>query len=410
VRTLESTSLDPWLLGSPLRRPAVARRVTTLLAFLLLVAAAMSLLTFAGMGADGSLVFARALALSTLLSIPTVALLRFLDRRERESPWLYAIAFLWGGVIAAWLSMPLNTIFIAGVERLVERSPELRELLGAEAALLIGAPIAAPLVEELAKGLGVLLLFALLRAEFDNARDGFVYGALVGAGFNWAEAALYVAQGFEQFGSAPFGLQLGSRYALLGLAGHALFSGLFGAFLGLARQSRGWTRWLWPPLGLLLAMLAHAANNVLPLVVTLIESKAGNPPPRTAEPPPDLAFVDAWLSASAMKLVLFLPFVLLVTLLLWRSGRYERRVIREELAGEQTDTVTPDEQRAIAGDGLFRTRRIEGRDRRFAKTLVRLQHELAFRKRRVRDRDGDPEADPLVARWRDGIRRLRSLA
>ena len=39
--------------------------------------------------------------------------------------------------------------------------------------------------------------------------------------------------------------------------------------------------------------------------------------------------------------------------------------------------------------------------------LVNAQHELAFRKRRVKEEGGDPELDELVAGWRDDIRRLR---
>jgi RsiW-degrading membrane proteinase PrsW (M82 family) len=44
--------------------------------------------------------------------------------------------------------------------------------------------VSAPIVEELAKALGVLLIFWLLRPESDNMRDGIVYGALVGLGFS----------------------------------------------------------------------------------------------------------------------------------------------------------------------------------------------------------------------------------
>jgi hypothetical protein len=40
---------------------------------------------------------------------------------------------------------------------------------------------------------------------------------------------------------------------------------------------------------------------------------------------------------------------------------------------------------------------------------VNAQHELAFRKRRARDEGRDPDADPLVAAWRDEIRMLREL-
>jgi hypothetical protein len=82
-------------------------------------------------------------------------------------------------------------------------------------------------------------------------------------------------------------------------------------------------------------------------------------------------------------------------------------VIREELAGEVGDTVTEDEYRAIAGDSMLRTRRIDRMQKQASAALVNAQHELAFRKRRVRNEGGDPEADGLVAGWREDIRRLR---
>jgi len=411
MKALQNPDLDPLLFGSPLRRPAVAKLVIACLSLLLLVAVAMSLLTLIGMGRAGTDVFVRALAATSALSIVPVAVLWYLDRRERESPWLFAIAFLWGGVIAAWVSMPLNTLIILHVDQWIVQNPGMKEMLGSEAAMMIGAPLAAPLVEETMKGLGSVLLFFMLRAEFDNMRDGFIYGALVGAGFNWVEAALYVAQGYVQFGNAPWGMQLGVRYALFGLAGHALFSGLFGALLGLARQtSSAWLRYLAPLAGLALAFAAHALNNVLPLVITLARGAEGKPPPQRAEPPPDVGFVEAWMSASALDLIVFLPFVALLAFLLYRSGRWERKVIRTELATEAPDCVTADEQRQIERDGVFRTRRVEATHRRVSAGLVRLQHELAFRKRYVRARGGDPEADPLVARWRREILRMRETA
>jgi RsiW-degrading membrane proteinase PrsW (M82 family) len=408
MKALQHPNLDPLLFGSPLRRPWVAKLTIAVLGVLLLFALAMALLTFSAMGRDGTTLFARVLAASSLLSLVPLAVLWWLDRRERESPWLFAVAFLWGGVIAAWLSMPLNTLILISIDQWVAQHPEVTGLLGADAARMIGAPIAAPLVEETAKGLGLVLLAVLLRAEFDNMRDGLVYGALVGAGFNWIESALYVAQGYEQFGEAPWGLQLGARYALFGLGGHVLFSGLFGAFLGLARQMRSGWRWFVPLAGLALAMVTHALNNVLPLVGTLIAGAAGEPPPQTIEAPPQVGFVEAWLSASLLQLVVFLPFVLLVAWMLVKSGRWEREVIRSELAGETAGVVAPEEMPAIEGDGAFRTRRIDRLHPRESAGLVRLQHELAFRKRRVRLRGRDPEADPLVARWREEIRQLRA--
>ncbi len=51
--------------------------------------------------------------------------------------------------------------------------------------MIVAAPLAGPIVEETTKGAGVLLLFLLRRSEFDDVRDGFIYGALVGIGFNF---------------------------------------------------------------------------------------------------------------------------------------------------------------------------------------------------------------------------------
>lgn len=361
-----------------------------------------------GLRPDGAGVFLRSLLAASLLSLVPLGIIWWLDRRERESPWLYIVAFLWGGLIATSTALPLNQAILTEIGHWVSRNPELKELLGHDAALMIGAPIAGPLVEEITKGVGIVLLFLLLRAEYNNMRDGFIYGAIVGVGFNWFEAPLYVAQGFAQFGDAPWELQLGARFALFGLTGHALFSGLFGLFLGLARQTRStWIRYGAPLLGLLIAIAAHMVNNLLPLIVTVTESHAGHAPPTQPTPPPDMTLIEAWLAMSAVNLIVLGPFLLLMLWLLWRSGKWELQVIREELADETERVVTQAEQGEIERDGIFQTRRIPHQDRRTAAAIVNAQHELAFRKRYVLDRSGDPETDRLVIGWREEILELR---
>ena len=134
---------------------------------------------FAAVGslkAEAAQLFVVGLLFSAGLSIVPVFILRYLDRRERESPWLFAIAIMWGAVIATGIALPINTGVILGVERWLAQYPQIGEYLGPQGPLLLGAPLAAPPIEELTKALGVLLLFAFLRAEFDNMRDGFVYG------------------------------------------------------------------------------------------------------------------------------------------------------------------------------------------------------------------------------------------
>jgi RsiW-degrading membrane proteinase PrsW (M82 family) len=395
-------------LSSPLHRKPVARAVTAVLVGLLLLSSLILCAAVHGLGSEATRVFYSALAMSSVLSLLPLAILWFLDRRERESPWFFAAAFLWGGLIATALSLPFNTAAIFAIAQWLGENEGLRDMLGPEAALLIGAPIAAPLVEETAKGLGVLALFWLARSDFDNARDGFVYGALVGAGFNWFESALYVQQDFAQFGFAPYGFQLGARYAWLGLATHVMFSGIFGASLGYARASRRpLLRWLAPPAGLGVAILAHAWNNSLPLFMVLAGERAGEPAPTTVPPPPDLTLFEAMWSASVTNLIVFLPFVLLLVWIIRRSGHAEREVIRHELESEIGGAVTPDEYRAIVKDRVWRTRRIDTHHRATSCALVNAQNELAFRKRRLRDRGHDPEADLIVGARRVQIAALR---
>ena len=340
--------LDP--LASPLRRPRVARALTWTLPHCCWSPRSSSVPSWAASVPQRARVFVDALALSSLLSLLPLLVLWFLDRRERETPWAFAAAFLWGGLIATTIALPINTAAILAVTAWLEQFPELGTLLGPDAALMIGAPLSAPIVEETTKGLGIVLLFWLMRGEFDNVRDGFIYGALVGAGFNWFESALYVQQNFVEFGTAPYGFQIGARYAWLGLAGHALFSGIFGAGLGLARAtSRPWLRGARARRGL----RARSPRPCLEqLVAALLRArgaaKSGEAAPTEALAPPTLGLFEAMTSASLSNLVVFLPFAVLLAWIIHRSGRAERRIIIEELADEVGLSVTDAEYAAIS--------------------------------------------------------------
>ena len=406
-RSADSTR-ERLLVGSPLRKRRVAIPVILALVATFLLCIAVIFAAVGSLKAEAARLFVVGLLFSAGLSIVPVFILRYLDRRERESPWLFAIAIMWGAVIATGIALPINTGVILGVERWLAQYPQIGEYLGPQGPLLLGAPLAAPPIEELTKALGVLLLFAFLRAEFDNMRDGFVYGALVGVGFNLVEAPLYVAQAYAQYQVAPWGFQYGARFALFGLGGHAMFTGIFGAFLGIARQTtRYWLRLVAPLIGLALAILAHTFNNGLGLIITILLRESGEELPELG-PPPQTPFLEAWVVASLQNLLLFLPFVLIVLVALRASGKWERRVIEEQLASEVGGAVTPEEFAEIRRDSIFRTRRLKGVDRRRSAALVNAQHELAFRKQAIVAEGGNPESDELVASWRREIADLRA--
>ena len=395
--------------GSPLRRRRSALITISVLLAALTFSSVQILGILANLRRDAAPVFGVALVASTLLSIIPIAILGFLDRRERESPWAIATALLWGGIIATGLSAPLNGQVIGAIANWLTDNSAIQEVLGDNAALLIGAPIAGPLVEETIKGIGILALLIFLNAEFDNMRDGFIYGALVGIGFNALESALYIAQNYAEYGFAPWGLQLGARFALFGLGGHTLYSGILGLFLGVTLQTtRQWIRIVAPIVGWSLAVLAHAVNNALGLAVALAGNAIGAPL-SNAGAPPNLGFFQFWVQKSIFDFLVFLPFILLVLVLLWRSGRWERQVIREELLEEVGHTITPAEYERVRQDKPFQNRHIGSANQRMARQLVMAQNELAFRKRRVRLQGETPATDPLVQGWRTEVARLRSI-
>ena len=404
------------LYGSPLAKPRTAKFAIAVLLVLVLISSytLFNSLQSKVTSPDGVRVMAIAFLWSALFSSGTIAILWFLARREHESRWLYAIAFLWGAFIATGIALPFNQIIISTIADWVNAHPAVKDYLGANAGFKIAAPIAGPLVEEITKGAGVLLLFVLLKSEFDDARDGFIYGALIGAGFNFLESVHYIVSEYAKWGYAPWILHIAGRHALFGFAGHALYTGIFGLFLGWSRQTtRKWWRYTAPVVGWLLGFSAHFSQNIGMLLAVLSQRASGaavsaveTPPPSSLNPD-GVPFWINWVFISGAYVVKFWPFLLLVGFLLWRSGVWERRVIREELADEQKPVITPEEYESVKRDRSFSTRRIPGYNRRTSAAIVRAQDELAFRKWRLKHQGQDVETDILVASWRDELLRLR---
>lgn len=359
--------------------------------------------------------FGLGLLASLLLALPALGVIGWLDRRERESPWVFFGVFLFGLVISSGLGLLLSggagAALFGGIglsasdaqsfDPLVQATLPL-ERIGRDEALKLGLgpAMVAPLIEELLKALAVLLVFLFLRGEFDNVRDGIVYGALVGLGFAVGETAYAVARGFAETGSPALAQQLVARFALLGLSGHTLFGALMGAGFGLAREDRRSMQIVAPFAFFLLALFAHLIYNTLSISVAgTILAFLGLPGATLASAPP----AALWLAVvTGIVLTLGLFYVALGHLL-QRSGRWEQEVIRTELAGEVGKVITADEYRILQAEGLFGLRAVPNYPTRISRAIVNAQNELAFRKWRVRFEGGDPEADAIVAGWRAEI-------
>jgi RsiW-degrading membrane proteinase PrsW (M82 family) len=153
-------------------------------------------------------------------AIPAVAIIYYLDSYEREPPSILLAALLWGAVVATTLALYTNTPLIELIYKLTGDPSFTSDW---------GAAVSAPFVEELFKGLGVVLLVSIARAELDDVLDGFVWGAMVGIGFLLVEDVFYFVRAFGETGSLVTVVQMFLiRILGAGPYSHFLYSGLVG--------------------------------------------------------------------------------------------------------------------------------------------------------------------------------------
>lgn len=185
-----------------------------------------------------------------LAAIPFVIVwfaVRYIDRWEPEPRRLLVFAVAWGAIASVMIALAVDLVVTLVAGRLPEA---------------VSAVVQAPIVEEIAKGLGVLLIFAFARRAFDGPVDGIVYGALIGAGFALTENVQYFAISYLEGGSAQVASTFFLR-AVLSPFAHVMFTSLTGFAFGLAarRGLRAGAALRYGIPGLIGAILLHALWN-----------------------------------------------------------------------------------------------------------------------------------------------------
>jgi RsiW-degrading membrane proteinase PrsW (M82 family) len=193
-----------------------------------------------------------------LASVPLVIVLlgiRWIDRWEPEPRIVLLFAFLWG----AAMSISIALIF-SGITQVYEASHGLRNSAGAN---FFESVIQAPVVEETAKGLGILVLFWVMRRHFDGPVDGIVYGATIAIGFAFSENLQYF--GLAIVDDKGLGAGVGQTFllrAVLSPFAHVMFTSATGLLLGIAaRRSNRIGAIGYFIVGLVPAVLLHAFWN-----------------------------------------------------------------------------------------------------------------------------------------------------
>jgi len=175
---------------------------------------------------------------------------RWVDRWEPEPRAAVVFAFMWGAGVAVLLALLVGAEVYNVINSLGGPGPDFE---------FFSAVVQAPIVEEVGKGLGVLIIFFVARKHFDGPVDGLVYAAWVAGGFAFTENILY------------FGSQIIEQQAIIEVFvirgimspfAHLMFTAPIGVALGFAARRGGTLAAIgYFSAGLIPAILLHALWN-----------------------------------------------------------------------------------------------------------------------------------------------------
>ena len=277
-----------------------------------------------------------ALTIPLVPAIGIFLLVNFMDRYEREPWFLRLAAFLWGAIIA----IPPALFIEQNIDNMLQNFFDPNNT--SEIVRVIFQGLNAGITEETFKGIGLLLLFIILRDEFDNVTDGIVYGALIGAGFAMVENFSYFAQNSKD--SLAF-LIVGR--IILGWLGHSTFIACFGAALGYIRHTGvRWKQIAIPIAGFLIAVFLHSFFDFVTFQASAaIRTSGGN---STVINFAQIAIVVNYIPPFLAQLGLLY--------ILIKSLSHEAAVIREFLAVEVSNGVVAVGEYALLQNSFQRTR------------------------------------------------------
>jgi RsiW-degrading membrane proteinase PrsW (M82 family) len=309
------------------------------------------------------LIIFSALAAIVPMSIYLVLIWKF-DRYDREPFKLVLINYMWGALGAIVLAL-LGSLFFTFIASLFIRdSVQLSRF---------GAIVVAPIVEEITKGL--FLLITIANKKFDNITDGIVYGGAIGLGFGMTENFLY----FVTYGeSVANWIMLVIVRSLFSAVMHCVSTATLGAFLGLAKFKTPAKKVVYAFIGLMIAMLIHSIWNF------------------------SLSYENI---APIGFLFMFVSIIIFLSTFSI-SLRGERRTIFNELKEESEIGIIPESHLVILSSP--QRERKGWLDERTRKTYINAATTLAFRKVQLRNSNGASKTyyEMDVENYRDFIKKL----
>ena len=151
-----------------------------------------------------------------------VSVLLFIDRFEPEPLGMKLAALAWGGGVSVFFAIMGNEYVQYSV---TEQTGD--ELQGIVFSVVFGAPV----VEELLKGLGVLVIVWARRTHISSAIDGLVYAGFAACGFLVVEDFTYFVRAVLTDGDLG---QMFFQRVVMGVFGHVMYTSCMGWATGWA--------------------------------------------------------------------------------------------------------------------------------------------------------------------------------
>lgn len=226
---------------------------TALVGTVMFVGAGIMALVLLAAGAPEAIVIG--LVFAAIPVGPLIGIYLWLDRYEPEPRSLLLLGLGWGAFVATSAAL-----FLQAFDAFALGSDEATQSV-----------LVAPLTEEAAKGLFILLLLFYRRAELDGVLDGIVYAGMVGIGFAFMENILYLSQAYigddEHVGGIENAVLLFVIRGVFSPFAHPFFTAFIGIGLGIAVSTRSrFLKVTAPVVGYALAVGAHALWNASLLI------------------------------------------------------------------------------------------------------------------------------------------------
>jgi RsiW-degrading membrane proteinase PrsW (M82 family) len=335
-------------------------------------------------------------------------------------------------LFVAWLWVPyalvgsiLGYLVIAFLDR--ERRVRFFHFLTMASVALVTAPIAAWLntnspaklwtvgfAEEGFKILPVLLLAIFVPNLIRTRKDGIVYGALAGMGFNIIEIGFYIAQALHNNTVIEALYQHSTRLGVWGFGSHIIWSAFVGLGIGFAAEStaRGWPKWRRAVLFYVIAAVAHSlydlgGSAIGMLGVTFAETWWTG-----------TRFEDAIVGAGTIpgplrdgmkygQYIWNLALIIVLIVQTRRSFAWENTLQAYELGLEGASVITKAELKKVEGERLFFKRRYPEFPKSVSEKIVLYQNLLAMQKHSAAQQERPVEKVEPVTALRRAIQTFR---